>query len=210
MKGKLLSINETKELKDGTRVWLEKTEGLDCEYNQESKVYQIKNGTFYHKDDSDYIQIYVDGSAVKHGWVEVYEWIESAPVTYDLQKTYKGSEILAMIENEELTDEDVIVDGDGDWWKIEDIKSHKENYKVACSVLLNYAPFTIKENPVDIITAAKAFVQGENVRCEYPSASDKTEIIKKRFRQGEDLGVTRVEDTITLYMIAEGEWYIEN
>jgi len=77
-KGRLLSVKEVKELKSGTKVWLEKGETLDSVYNNVSKVYEVKSGRLSCNDEVEdkYANIYKDGMAIKNGNIKVYEWIE--------------------------------------------------------------------------------------------------------------------------------------
>jgi hypothetical protein len=101
MKGKLLSVEEVRRLKDGTKVWIEKLPSLEKDYNQVNKVYTVEGMWFHCSDEieSKYSKIWLDGHAVNQERVKVYEWIDSVPVTYNVQKTYKNSEAIAMLEN---------------------------------------------------------------------------------------------------------------
>lgn len=75
MKGKLLSIEEVKKLKNGIKVWLEKGKDLDYSYDRESKVYEIKGEQFYCENESG-VNIWTDGLAVSDENIKVYEWKE--------------------------------------------------------------------------------------------------------------------------------------
>ena len=162
MKGKLLSYEEIQELKIGTKVWLEKDEKLDKWYNKQDKVYIVGGELrrFISEDgEINSTNIYLNGIAVSSGNVRVYEWIEDTDeqtITEETNqsKTYKGSEILAMIENGELKDEDMIIDKDNYPWIIKNFTIEDDEECNPTYTLLNYAPFTIKEKEtVDFMTA---------------------------------------------------------
>ena len=151
MKGRKLTRQEVMKLENGIKVWLDKMSGLDELYNKVSKVYEVRDDEFYNREDETEggCGIYLDGWAVGDGLIEVYEWLEDGQVVTNKEetiRTYKGSEILAMIEDGTLKDEDIVLDRDGDVWKVEDMKSNDMDYSVAAHVFLNYAPFTVVEN----------------------------------------------------------------
>lgn len=95
MKGRLLTIEEILDLKNGTKVWLEKDILLDEDYNQESKLYKLSGERFYSDDESCsvYANIYKNGIAIRTGKIKVYEWKEDVKM-----KEYSFKEVIARIE----------------------------------------------------------------------------------------------------------------
>lgn len=102
MKGKLLTVDEILKL-DGKYVYIKP---INKNYrNSEGKaVVKIFNSfiKFYPMDNSMTWDDFKDGTNLKSGkWLNVYEWIEES-------KTYKGWEILKMIDEGKLKDIDLI------------------------------------------------------------------------------------------------------
>ena len=66
------------------------------------------------------------------------------------------------------------------------------------------------QEPVSIEVAAKAFMNGKNVRCEYPDFTNKMHIIIETFTQNDVVGSMKIDAAdITFYMMIEGKWFIE-
>lgn len=149
MKGKELTIVEIIKLPHGTKVWNEDEyyNGI-CYINQEEEFISynddITRGGWYFDKLLEYKRDY-----------KIYEWIEeNTKQPKELEapepKTYRASEIIAMIEDGKLIDEDTIINKDEEKVDISSIKTW--------GISLYDAPFTIKERltPVDFNTAVNS------------------------------------------------------
>jgi hypothetical protein len=143
MKGKLLSYEEIIKLPHGTKVWEESDcfEGI-CLVNQENK---------YLSEDEDKLDScgwtfshISDAKSVEEFGIKIYEWFneDEQPITTNKpeKQTYKGSELIQMIESGLLKDNDIIVDKNFNIFAIENVKDGT----ISCGFLFDYAPFTIK------------------------------------------------------------------
>ena len=66
------------------------------------------------------------------------------------------------------------------------------------------------QEPVSIEVAAKAFMNGKNIRCEYPDFTNKSNIITEIFtHSGSTCSMEIDAPDITFYMMIEGKWFIE-
>jgi hypothetical protein len=168
MKGKLLSYQEIENLKDGDKVWVEYilTYGVWTDVAKDG-VQIFRNASFY---DSQGLHFTVNSMLefCKKGYLKIYEYTKDSQDEQTITKedkeakkenvetisnTYVGWQILKMISEDKLQDDNIILDRDGDEWFVKDIKSTDVDSSVMCQVLLDYAPFTIKQKPVDFMTA---------------------------------------------------------
>ncbi len=196
MKGKLLSYEEVKNLKDGTKVWVEYDfkNGLfdenvrsGFELVNDGKLWDYRNIPMKMK----YVLDYLEKNAL-----QIYEYIEDEQtITKESTiKTYKGSEILAMIEDGRLHREDVLI--------LANTNTEFEAAKIidgyyGCEVLLKNK-FVVKKKPVDFMTAYNSHKKVKPVKGEYIflDMKDYLEVIYKSSQETADF-------------LINGQWEIE-
>ena len=114
-------------------------------------------------------------------------------------KTYKTWEILKKLEE----DPSLIIEPKqkGD----ENFTTHYFN-----DIFLE-SEYRVVQKSVSIDIAAKAFIKGANIRCEFPDSND-NKLTVKHWKQGTKfrLGVMEQDSySITFYMLRVGKWFIE-
>lgn len=120
-------------------------------------------------------------------------------------KTYKASEIIAMIESGKLELDDKVVDNNYDIWKIK---------KMDGADLINYAPFTIseKEKEVSFMEAVQAYSDGETIRCEVAKKvfTYIPQFLEENISSCNELIADEYpESSLTSYEILNGKWFIK-
>lgn len=192
MKGRLLSYEEILKLKDWTKVWVEydkeKFDTVDgVETVLGNKIINLEDDPC----DRDLMLAWF-----KEGSLKIYEYIEyeQTITKKSTTKTYKGSEILAMIEDGRLRREDILI-----------LANTNTEFHVAkiidgyygCEVLLKNK-FIVKKKLVDFMTAYNSHKKVKPVKGEYifSDMKDYLEVIYKS-SQG------------TADFLINGQWEIE-
>ncbi|MGX7745662.1 hypothetical protein [Rhodopseudomonas parapalustris] len=188
MKGRELSIEEVKALKDGTKIWYKGR-------TFETLAYKIKDDIKNCKNDNLLFTYGYSGIVGR----SFYEWIEEPE-----EKLYSNSEVMAMLEkNPEL-----IFENDTHTLKFLDnkrfVKIRKDkDYISSFFFELGDKWRLVQQQPVKFEEAVKAFDDGKVIYCEYNSLTCVYDPIEQTL-------IDNNGGTITAKEILFGKWYIQD